>query len=827
MLLFWAAVASSVLLACCEVLLCRPVEDFIASKNKTVHCNSSAPVCNLTLTVEMLQSMVSYETYSSGGRSPRGHRMLVNQSTGHLCRADGKALSSNLTAPITTDGHSRMVLAVNGQTPGPMIITYKGQIVRVKVVNQLKGETISIHWHGMHQRGNHWMDGVGGVTQCPVLPGTNFTYTFVASEAGTHWYHSHIAAQRSDGLYGALIVLQEKRINESLVDEPENFTLMLLDWYKDWGMDEFLKIHTTVGYYPNGEWGGRYSNTVGPDGTDVGGYPFWSALINGRGRLYHPNTQGECVSNTAPLHTFQVEGNKKYRWRVIGVQSNYAFRLSIEGHQFQVVSADGFEVTELDQPVDYLHVHSGERYDIVMATNAQPGCYWIRAETLEINAKGICSSHHHAEAVLEYTEADSCNGMMIRSDGVRGDDGGVRGDSGGVGNGGAVRGDGSAITKRCTNSKPCRAVNCPFENYAPHYNIRCVNVHQLLPTHTDPPPSSGTLQEFFLNFGFHGTRRILRSTVNGISFKHPSTVVGMGTTTDSRISNQYCSRGHTCLEEYCHCTHMLNVTAGAVVQVVLSNLDQEKVGSIAHPTHLHGHSFHVIHIGYPTYNFTTGYHSADNEDLECANKRCSQIQWRNKLEWNLTRPRVLKDTITVPAGGYVVIRFVADNPGVWFLHCHIVSHHLEGMALILNEAPNLQAPPPRGFPVCSPNFEHELGDFHQGQWDMRSASHQHHSRNQSSPYATQATTTASPATWIHCAKMVVGCFLVGSIIIYFAIMWVVFHFSSRRQQKRVDCGLCVIFPSCSARQYQVTCAVSFTITTVILVLIIALEQILY
>ena len=187
------------------------------------------------------------------------------------------------------------------------------------------------------------MDGIGHVTQCPILPGTNFTYTFMASEEGTHWYHSHMAAQRSDGLYGALIILQDKRINDPLVDEPEKFTLMLLDWYKDWGMDVFLKIHTTVGYYPQGEQGGRYENTVGPDGTDVGGYPFWSALINGRGRHYSTSTLGDCVSITAPLHTFTVEKNKHYRWRVIGVQSNYAFRLSIEGHQFQIVSADDSE----------------------------------------------------------------------------------------------------------------------------------------------------------------------------------------------------------------------------------------------------------------------------------------------------------------------------------------------------------------------------------------------------------------------------------------------------------------------------------------------------
>lgn len=815
MLLFNAVVVSSLLLVCCGVFHCRPVEQFTSHEEKVIHCNSSAPVCSLTLAVEMLQSMVSYETYGSGGRSPRGHRVFVNQSTGHICRADGRALFPNLTAPITADGHSRMVLAANGQTPGPMIIAYQGQTVRVKVLNQLKGETISIHWHGMHQRGNHWMDGIGGVTQCPILPGTNFTYTFTASEVGTHWYHSHMAAQRADGLYGALIVRQEKH-DDSLVDEPETFTLMLLDWYKDWGLDEFTRIHTTVGYYPEGEQGGRYENTVGPDGTDVGGYPFWSALINGRGRHYYTSTQGKCESNAAPLHTFSVEGNKQYRWRVIGAQSNYAFRLSIEGHRFQVVSVDGFGVTKLEQPVDFLHVHSGERYDIVMATNARPRCYWIRAETLEINAKDTCSDHHSAEAVLEYKEAGGCSGS-------------VRGDHEGVRNSGAGRrGDSVRVTtRRCTSSKPCTAVNCPFQNYAPHYNIRCVNIHQLSPSHTDPPPSSGPLQEIFLNFGFHGTRQILRSTVNGISFKHPSTVVGMETSTDNRIHNQYCNRATNCPEGYCHCTHMVNVAAGAVVQVVLSNLDQEEVGSIAHPIHLHGHSFQVMHVGYPTYNSTTGYHLADNKDLECVNRRCSQVRWRTKLEWNLTRPRVKKDTITIPAGGYVVVRFVADNPGVWFLHCHIVSHHLEGMALILNEAAGLQALPPRGFPTCPPDYERDLSDFQQSQCHMSSISDPRHSHNHSSPCATQSTSAASPVPWIHCAKMVAGCLLVGSIIIYFVIMWVVFHFSSRRQQKRVDCGLCVIFPSCSARQYQVTCGVSLTVTAVILVSLIVLEQVLY
>ena len=797
-------------MVCSEGFHCRPVEEFTSIEEKVIRCKSSSPVCNLTLTVEMLQSMVAYESYSTGSRSPRGHRVFVNQSTGHICRADGKALFSNLTAPITIDGHSRMILVLNGQTPGPTIITHQGQVVQVKVVNQLHGETVSIHWHGMHQRGNHWMDGVGQVTQCPILPGSNFTYIFKASEAGTHWYHSHMAAQRSDGLYGALIVLSKNKINDMLIDEPERFTLMLLDWYKEWGMDMFMKIHTTVGYYPHGEMGGRYENTVGPDGTDVGGYPFWSALINGRGRHYYSSAQGDCASNGAPLHTFTVERNKLYRWRIIGTQSNYAFRFSIQGHQFQVLAVDGFEVKQLDQPVDYVHIHSGERYDIIVATNAQPGCYRVLAETLEITAQDACSHHHHAEAILEYTEVSgSCGRVRDASEGMRSGD---------------WRSDNVTENKRkCTKRKPCTAVNCPFENYAPHYNIRCVNVHQLSPTHTDPPPSRGPLQEIFLNFGFHGTRRILRSTVNGISFKYPSTTVGMETKPNSYVLNHYCNRDANCPGEYCHCTHLVNISSGSVVQVVLSNLDPEKIGSIAHPIHLHGHSFHVMHLGYPTYDSITGYHSVDSDDLECVDKKCSQIKWRRKPEWDLIRPRVLKDTIVIPAGGYLVIRFVADNPGVWFLHCHIVSHHLEGMAVILNEAAKLQAPPPPRFPRCCPAYEGDLDHFKQSQANTIS---QYYSHNHSFPAATLSPTATSPMPWIHCAKVISASLLVGGIIVHFTIMWIMFHFSSRRQQKRIDCGLCVIFPSCSSRRYQMTCGVSLAVTTIVLVTLIVLEYVL-
>ena len=44
-----------------------------------------------------------------------------------------------------------------------------------------------------------------------------------------------------------------------------------------------------------------------------------------------------------------------------------------------------------------------------------------------------------------------------------------------------------------------------------------------------------------------------------------------------------------------------------------------------------------------------------------------------------------KDTVIVPFGGYVVVRFIVDNPGWWFMHCHIEIHTLEGMSVVINE----------------------------------------------------------------------------------------------------------------------------------------------
>ena len=40
----------------------------------------------------------------------------------------------------------------------------------------------------------------------------------------------------------------------------------------------------------------------------------------------------------------------------------------------------------------------------------------------------------------------------------------------------------------------------------------------------------------------------------------------------------------------------------------------------------------------------------------------------------------MRDTILVPGNAAVTVAFDANNPGLWFVHCHIIWHLEAGMA---------------------------------------------------------------------------------------------------------------------------------------------------
>lgn len=123
-------------------------------------------------------------------------------------------------------------------------------------------------------------------------------------------------------------------------------------------------------------------------------------------------------------------------------------------------------------------------------------------------------------------------------------------------------------------------------------------------------------------------------------------------------------------EIYGEFTHSVVLQHNDVVQLVLNNAD---TGS--HPFHLHGHNFQVIDRAPPFGPHFYDYADGDPVPFDPANHTAfPAIPAR-------------RDTFVVPPQGYFVIRFVADNPGVWMFHCHIDWHLSQGLAMLLIEAP--------------------------------------------------------------------------------------------------------------------------------------------
>ena len=76
-------------------------------------------------------------------------------------------------------------------------------VFRVVFDNRLP-EPTSIHWHGFEDTIQN--DGQPGISQEPVKPGGRFIYEFNIHQAGTYFYHSHMAMQEMAGMLGAFIM---------------------------------------------------------------------------------------------------------------------------------------------------------------------------------------------------------------------------------------------------------------------------------------------------------------------------------------------------------------------------------------------------------------------------------------------------------------------------------------------------------------------------------------------------------------------------------------------------------------------------------------------
>ncbi|KAJ7164416.1 laccase [Mycena filopes] len=270
---------------------------------------------------------------------------------------------------VAPDGFTRQAVLMNGGAPGPLIVANKGDVFNLNLIDQLTNETMllssTIHWHGFFQPNNSWSDGVAFVTQCPIATGNSFLYSFPTNDqAGTFWYHSHLATQYCDGLRGPLVVYDPEDPHLSLYDvDDETTVITLADWYHG--------PASTLGVVPT----------------------LISTLINGLGRY--------AGGPTSALAVVSVTKGKRYRMRLISMSCDPNFTFSIDGHVMTIIEADSVNVEPLT--VDSIQIFAGQRYSFVLSADQDIGNYFIRTVA---NGGTAGFANGINSAILRYATAD-------------------------------------------------------------------------------------------------------------------------------------------------------------------------------------------------------------------------------------------------------------------------------------------------------------------------------------------------------------------------------------------------------------------------------------
>ncbi len=121
-----------------------------------------------------------------------------------------------------------------------------------------------------------------------------------------------------------------------------------------------------------------------------------------------------------------------------------------------------------------------------------------------------------------------------------------------------------------------------------------------------------------------------------------------------------------------------SINQNQLVDIVLQNTAGNHGVCESHPFHLHGHKFWIHSQGTGLYNPSEKLMADSNNpilrDTLLGYATEYNYETSNRSEANYLKPC-----------GWVKIRFLADNPGLWLLHCHIGSHLFMGMSILLRE----------------------------------------------------------------------------------------------------------------------------------------------
>ncbi|KAI4315951.1 hypothetical protein L6164_023974 [Bauhinia variegata] len=354
-----------------------------------------------------------------------------------------------------------------------------------------------------------------------------------------------------------------------------------------------------------------------------------------------------------------VEARETILLRIIGSTLNQELYFSIANHQMTVVGADAAYTKPLTTRV--LMIGPGQTINVLVTANQPPGRYYMAARAYQ-SAMNAPFDNTTTTAILEYKSASRKKGQSSRPilPALP------------AFNDTATSTAFTAGLRGLSKVKVSKQIDVSLYFIVGLGLINCTN------------PNSPRCQ------GPNGTR--FAASMNNVSFVLPRSTSLMQAyyqgipgvfTTDfppvPPLQFNYTGNVPRGLWTPSRGTKLYKLKYGSRVQIVLQ--DTSIVTTEDHPMHLHGYHFFVVGSGFGNFNPAT-----------------------DPAKFNLVDPPV-RNTIGIPPGGWVAIRFLADNPGIWFMHCHIDSHLGWGlaMAFLVENGPSRSQsviPPPADLPQC-------------------------------------------------------------------------------------------------------------------------------
>ncbi|KAI7902131.1 Cupredoxin [Cokeromyces recurvatus] len=541
------------------------------------------------------------------------------------------------------------IFLINNQMPGPTIEANQGDTVRILIRNQLKKMSlpndhrhdIAIHFHGIRQYGSPQADGVPFLTQLPIKPGETYLHEFrVINQAGTFFYHAHVGFQ-DETLFGPFIIYESQEARPTVAVQVNSLTPPPPTAVA--GPYQYHHEHTIL----LSEWWHRpplefEKYLMGPDFTIIPEAE--SILMNGQA-IYNPNQP--VMSQCKGYHTFSVQPQRTYRLRFIGATPFRTLNLAIAKHNLTIIEIDG----ELTKPytVNQLEIAPGQRFSVLLHTDQAIDDYSIQvirawSDTVPRPTNGL--------SILRYTRPDKSNNQTLTN---------------------------SSITLQAPVQRPLfEDEDIPFWKWSkikPLYGVDPV-VYK---------PSTRTI--LLRSYDQRQPDGSLRWLVNGISYSESNNELSPilnEIKNNRRLSPGYLNQTITA-QGYDRNLGTYPINFYDVVDIVIQNTHIPGEPCRSHPWHTHGHSHWEIAHGKGEY--------IEERDADIRNIP-QPIAKDITMVYPIIDPHLTSKKKTAvdktPVGcGWSKIRILADNPGVWAVHCHNTAHMMMGMMVVLEEAPEL------------------------------------------------------------------------------------------------------------------------------------------